>query len=252
MGHRFGLIPSSPDPRDWSASRLLRMAAPPPASSDELLEYVSVHDQGNTETCVWFATAQALHVWLKSKKNREEWIATLFGYYNTLELQGSGIVDQGCQPRVAMQVLAQAGFCSETVWPFVEANVLQQPPPDAYTAANDNKMVAGYYYRIDSTGSQLITDIKTAIANGYPVIYGTPVDDTYERYSGGIMPVPNGTSLGRHCRCLVAYTPDYVQEVNSWNKSWGENGLARINWEICTWSEASDFWVFDSVPAPTS
>lgn len=252
MAHRFGLIPSPPDPRDWSASRILRGAAPAPASSDSLLQYVSVRNQGNTETCVWFATAQALHLWLKSVKGREEWISTLFGYYNTLQMQGAGIVDQGCQPRIAMQVLTQAGFCGDLVWPFVEGNVLQQPPPDAYTAANDNKLVAGYYYRIDSEGDQRIADIKTAISSGYPVIYGTPVDQTYENYSGGIMAVPSGPPLGSHCRCLVAYTPDYVQEVNSWSTNWGENGLARINWEICTWSEASDFWVFDSVPVPTS
>jgi hypothetical protein len=151
-----------------------------------------------------------------------------------------------------MQVLTQAGFCGDALWPFVESMVLQQPAPDAYTAANDNKLVINNFYLIDSVGEQRIQDVKSALAAGYPVIYGSPVDQTYENYSGGIMPVPNGTPTGRHQRCLVAYTPDYVQEVNSWGTGWGENGLARINWEICTWDQASDFWVFDSLPVPTS
>ncbi len=251
MPHHFGLIPSVPDSRDWSASKLLKAAPPPPDSSNALLQYVSVHDQGPTETCVWFATAQAVHIWLKSQGLADEWISTLFGYWNTLQQQGQ-IVDAGCQPRIALQVLSQAGFCAEKFWPFDPTQVLQQPPPDAYTAANDNKTTAGSYYLIDSSGSQKIQDIKTAIAAGYPVIYGSPVDQMYENYTGGVMSVPNGTPLGGHQRCLVAYTADYVQEVNSWGPNWGENGLARISWEIATWDQASDFWVFDRVPKPTA
>jgi hypothetical protein len=200
---------------------------------------------------VWFAIAQAVHVWLKSGKNVDEWISTLFGYWNTLKLQGS-IVDAGCQPRIALQVLTQAGFCGNALWPFIESMVLQQPAPDAYTAANDNKATSSSFYVIDSSGDQKIADIKTAIAAGYPVIYGSPVDAMYEGYNGGIMAVPNGTPVGSHQRCLVAYTSDYVVEANSWGTGWGETGLARISWEICTWNQASDFWVFDSLPIPTS
>jgi hypothetical protein len=251
MARHFGLIPSTLDPSVRSASQFLKATAPPPASADSLLQYASVHDQQSTDSCVWFALAQALHVWLKSGKSTDEWISTLFGYWNTLQQQGQ-LVDEGCQPRVALSVLQQAGFCGDSVWPFVEGNVLQQPPPDAYTYANDNKILVNGYYLLDSTGDQLITDVKTALSSGYPVIYGTTVDQGYENYSGGIMPVPNGTPIGRHQRCLVAYTPDYVQEVNSWGTGWGESGLARINWEIITWAQAGDFWVIDSVPVPTS
>ena len=251
MTRHFGLIPSTPDPSVRSASHLLKAAAPPPDSSTALLQYVEVHDQGSTDSCVWFALAQALHVWLKSGKGVEEWISTLFGYWNTLQQQGQ-IVDAGCQPRIALSVLQQAGFCGDALWPFSESSVLQQPTPDAYTAANDNKLLISGYYLLDSTGNQHIADVKTAIAAGYPVIYGSPVDQNYEAYTGGIMPVPNGPPVGRHQRCLVAYTPDYVQEVNSWGTGWGESGLARLNWEVVTWASAGDFWVIDSVPVPTS
>lgn len=252
MARGYGLFPSPPSKTDNEAEQLLGASGPVPARFEGLLPFVGQQDQGQTNSCVWFATRQAAHVFLKNKDpNSDVWLSALFGYYNTLVAQGQGIVDRGCIPRIALQVLTSAGFCDEVDWPFDEAQVLKQPLPDAYTEANDQKLITDYY-RIFSTGDDLVLQIKQALVKGYPVIYGSPVDAGYESYNGGkILMPPQGPFLGSHMRCLVGYREDYAIEANSWGPTWGNNGLGYIGWDFIKWEMAHDFWVFDSVPRPT-
>ena len=212
------------------------------------MSLVDIHDQGGTSTCVWQATAQAVKVHLDARDApRSVWLSVLFGYWNTLKEQGRGIVDAGVIPRIALQTLTDAGFCDESEWPFIESKILDQPLPDAYTAAFDQKLITGYY-RLFSVQDQLVDDIKKAISQDRPVIWGSPVDQAYEDHTSGIVAPPTGPWLGSHMRCLVGYTADYAIEANSWGRNWGENGLARISWDFIKWAYAHDFWVFDSVP----
>lgn len=245
-----GLLPSPPDNRDYPAAQLLG-AAPLslPAAFHDLVPLVEIHNQGGTNTCVWQSIAQAVKVFLKARNApKSVWLSVLFGYWNTLKLQGRAFVDDGCIPRVALQVLTDAGFCDESDWPFIEAQVLAQPLPDAYTAAFDQKLITSYY-RLFSVQDQLIADIKLALSQSRPVIWGSPIDQVYEDYSGGILGPPKGPWVGSHMRCLVGYDQDYAIEANSWGIGWGENGLARVSWDFITWAYSHDFWVFDGVPS---
>lgn len=245
----YGRLPSPPDSRDKPAALLLTGAAPPPPSNDSLLRYVRIHDQSITNTCVWFATAQALRVLLMSRDGATDpWISTAFGYWNTLKLQGLGFSDRGCIPRVALDALLKGGFCDESAWPFDEAKVLMQPVPGAYVAAYDQRLLTGYY-RLTSFGDQLLFDVKRAINAGFCVIWGSPVDQKYEDFDGSyIMGIPQGPMKGQHQRCLVGYTETHFIEANSWSNSWGSNGFGLISPEFITWDRAGDFWVFDAAP----
>ena len=243
----YGLLPSPPSNNDSTADVLLGAAgAPPPEESLELLAYVSTHNQGGTSTCVWQAIAQAVWVYLSARGKQASWLSVMFGYWNTLKLQGHGMSDDGCVPRVALQVLTDAGFCSESEWPFDESKVLAQPPPDAYTAAYDQRVITKFH-RLFSQGEQLKLDIKTAINQKRPVIYGSPVDQAYESYTHGIIQVPKSPFLGSHMRCLVGYTKDFAIESNSWG-DWGMSGLGHLSWDVITWPMCHDFWIFDDAP----
>lgn len=249
----LGLFPSPPSNSDNEAVHLFGASASSavPDSCANLLPFVSIADQGPTNSCVWQAIAQAVHVFLKYRDiNEDVWLSVLFGYYNTLFKQGA-VVDGGCVPRTALEVLTQLGFCEDAAWKFNPFNVLKHPLPDAYTEANDQKLIT-HFYRLFGTGEDLVLQIKQAISKGYPVIYGSPVDAGYESYSGGsILGPPTGSWLGSHMRCLVGYEPDYAIEANSWGTGWGNSGLGYIGWDFITWPSSFDFWVFDSVPQPT-
>jgi hypothetical protein len=243
-----GLLPSPPSSKDYSAEQLLGAAGPVPDEYTKLVSLVEIHNQGGTNTCVWQSIAQAVKVFLKARNApKAAWLSVLFGYWNTLKEQGRGFSDNGCIPRIALQTLTDAGFCDEGDWPFIEAQVLNQPLPDVYTAAFDQKLITSYY-RLFGVQNELIAGIKQALSQDRPVIWGSPIDDGYEKYSGGVMGPPTGPWLGSHMRCLVGYTADYAIEANSWDTNWGEGGLAKISWEFITWAYAHDFWVFDGVP----
>lgn len=247
-----GLFPSPPSKDDVDTEQLLGSGGTPPLSVEGLLPLVRIKDQSTTQTCVWFAIAQAAHVYLKNQDpKRDVWLSPMFGYYNTLKAQGRAIADLGCIPRVALQVFTEAGFCDDADWPFDPAKVLHQPLPDAYTQANDQKLITNYY-RLYGTGEDLVMQIKMALAAGHPVIYGSPIDDGYEAHDGrDPMGPPTGKWNGSHMRCLVGYTKDFAIEANSWSTGWGDNGFGLISWEFIKWGYCHDFWVFSSVPVPT-
>lgn len=254
MARGYGLLPSPPSKNDYEAEQLLGAAGiVPPPQFEKLLPFVSIKSQGPTNTCVWFSIAQAIRGFLKYRGAavpEEFWPSPLFGYYNTLVNQGTDIVDRGCMPRIALQTLTDLGFCDEADWKFEPARVLKQPLPDAYTQAADQKLIT-HYYRLFSVGDQLVYEIKQALAQGFPVIYGSPVDATYEANSGQVLAPPTGPWLGSHMRCLVGYNEYFAIEANSWGDDWGNSGFGYISWDFIKWDFCHDFWVFDGVPTPT-
>lgn len=247
-----GLFPSPPSKDDVESEQLLGSGGSQPPRFEGLLPLVRISDQSITQTCVWFSIAQAAHVYLKNQNpSADIWLSPTFGYYNTLKAQGRGIQDRGCIPRIALQVLTESGFCDDKDWPFDPAMVLKQPLPDAYTQANDQKLITNYY-RLYGTGEELVMQIKQALIAGYPVIYGSPIDRAYEGHDGkNPMGPPTGPWLGSHMRCLVGYTEDFAIEANSWGTGWGSNGFGLIGWEFIKWGYCHDFWVFSGVPTPT-
>lgn len=252
MIHSLGLIPSPPSNKDYEAEKLLG-AGSPPDQFQGLSPFVSIHNQNPTSTCVLQSISQAIRTFLKYRDPSipdDFWPSVLFGYFNTLKKQGRGIVDKGCIPRIALSTLTNAGFCDEVDWPFDVSKVLDQPLPNAYTQAYDQRLITSYY-RIFSVGDELVQAIKLALSKGHPVIYGSPIDMGYNDYKGGILGPPTGPWIGSHMRCLVGYTPDYAIESNSWGQNWGEAGFAKISWDFIKFPWAHDFWVFDGAPRPT-
>lgn len=248
LNRTFGLVPSPQDPRDWSASKFLG-ASPIPESCTNLLPLVSIRDQGNTNSCVWFSVSQATRVSLKNKGDENDlWFSPLFGYWNTRkEGQTTVTTDGGCDPRTAMKVYQTIGFCREEDWPFDESKVNQMPAWNAYRAAYDQRLM-GAYHRVDTEGKDRILELKRGLSMGHPIIYGSGVDDAYTRNTGEVIHSLQGEFRGNHMRCLVGYENGYFIEANSWGKTWGNNGFGHIAEEVMTWSGSFEFWIFETVP----
>jgi hypothetical protein len=147
--------------------------------------------------------------------------------------------------------LKARGFCLESDWAFGMDRVRKLPDWKADRGAYDQRIVTGFY-RISSSGPQFLTDIRRALSQQYPVIYGGPVTETYERYTGGIMKRLTDAPLGAHMRCLVGYESNCFYEANSWGIGWGETGCSRLSEDFVTWDQNFDFWVFNGVPQPSS
>lgn len=127
------------------------------------------------------------------------------------------------------------------------------------TVTNNNTTAHGYYV-INSTGSQLITDVKTAIANNKPVMMGFNVYDntrTYQYFEGltttkyTYNPLTSSGSLasgvkllGGHAVPLIGFINDSSQPgggvficENSWGTPWGYHGYFYLPYSVLTSSK---------------
>ena len=109
--------------------------------------------------------------------------------------------------------------------------------------------------------------MKTALANGTPVIIGFDVYDSFEGAWGdiphgqagsGMMPYPNTSTeelLGGHAVCIVGYDDNlnggrFIVR-NSWGTSWGDNGYFYMPYQVIqNTSMSSDFWTISGVRNP--
>jgi hypothetical protein len=173
-------------------------------------------DQGNTNTCVWQAIAQAVWVSLGRMGLSPVWLSTLCGYLLTRRhtARGGAIRDGGCLPSDAAEVLRETGFVMDTDWPFREDLVDEEPPFDCLIRAPDQDWIR--LERIDADGDDLIAAIKSAIASGTVVIRAMAVDRLAMSWST-TEPYTRCLSIeGYHMEAYVGWTRDGFVTPSSW------------------------------------
>jgi hypothetical protein len=122
------------------------------------------------------------------------------------------------------------------------------------TTSSNGTTTQGYYV-INSTGSQLLTDVKTAIANNKPVMMGFNVYDkapsypyfeslsttsyTYNPLTSSGKLQSGAKLLGGHAVPLIGYITDASQPgggvficENSWGTPWGDHGYFYLPWSV--------------------
>jgi hypothetical protein len=254
----MGYIPSPVDDRDFKLvgdETALFGTSLPEVPNDYLgmLQYIDfVNDQRNTNSCVWQSIQQQHYIsqGVHGITDRKA-LSVMFGYYHTRKRGGTEKLDLGCFPRLAWQAVEGMGFCKEVLWPFKPDDINRPPDFDATAGAIDQKWIEGYYNIWGLVGRA--EEVRSALSQGHPVIFGTIVDDDFKRYKGIKNPEPlkppKGFS-GRHMMCAVAYDQDGLWVINSWGKDWGapdltgfhSGGFFRMSWEWVNWHQATDWW----------
>ena len=113
----------------------------------------------------------------------------------------------------------------------------QPIPPDPRFRVPDHKLTK-------ITGPDGLNHLRTVIASGQPIAFGTSLYTDFSRYRGGPSPyVGNGQFLKNksgkrsgHVMLIVAYDDAYtktgaVRVQNSWGTRWGEKGFAWIAYD---------------------
>lgn len=254
---RFGLG-YRPDTHDKSkdvTSRALlgaHVGAPGPSS---LEKYGEIHDQGPTSACVGFAFAQAVRIRCRVLGMDIPWPSPVCPYTGARALarQAQGLdpstplTDDGSEPTQAATWLQQFGIPSDTEWPF-DPNTINDEADLAELEFASASVLQGLY-RIPSIGAQRALDIKQALANDYPVVLGTQVDEAFMSWNPKIAPAATAPVpakiKGGHMLCVVAFLPDGRWRVaNSWGTGPDPDGNPIGDHGIWTCDEAwieSDF-----------
>lgn len=239
------------------AARLGLAAAPPPA--DDLADLVlDVLDQGQLGSCVANAIMQAVRMRHVAQKVLSPILGSrLMTYYLARAAMHMTGVDSGTEPRIALSALRQFGFCPEAIWPYSDQNDSSardpfklMPPMAAFQAAFDQKSPTSYV-RIASTGSQRLADVKSAIAGGYPVVFGCDVSNEFCRgqfdAAQPLTPPASYDVAGGHCMLFQGYSGDTFRVLNSWSAGFGDKGRILFAPEYVL--ACDDLWIIEHAPS---
>jgi C1A family cysteine protease len=250
----YGWKPDLPDHRDkiYKAPDTLRIKSiPTKVDLRDSLNPVPIEDQGQLGSCTANALAVCMEFLRVKKGLPEQDLSRLFIYYNERLIEGTVRQDSGAQIRDGVKSLSDKGVCQESLWPYVTRRFKTAPSDSCYREAQKHK--AKNYYRIVN-----INEVKSHLADGYPVVFGFTVYSSFEtdRVSkNGIVPMPKRSEecLGGHAVVAVGYddnmkipgakSPGAIIVRNSWGSGWGDKGHFYMSYEYVGNSNlADDFW----------
>ena len=208
-----------------------------------------IYDQGQLGSCTGNAIAAAFE-FDQIKQNIPHWTPSrLFIYYNERLVEGTTSQDAGAQIRDGIKVINQYGCCAESVWEYLPEQFTIKPSAHAYQQAKLHPTLK--YQRVN----QDLLDLKHTLANGFPVVCGITVYDSFESDAvavSGMVPMPSKTEncLGGHAVLMVGYDDNKQCFImrNSWGTSWGQIGYFYIPYAYMTDPNlAQDMWVITTV-----
>ena len=207
-----------------------------------------VYDQGELGSCGACATGGAWQ-FVAAKQGLPSFVPSrLFMYYNARDLEGSAGQDSGTTIRDEVKALASYGVCPESSWQYDTSKFAEKPPVSCYTEA-----VANQALKYEAVDQDLFT-MKSCLAEGYPIIVGISVYESFESDAvaqTGVVPVPalSEQPLGGHALLCVGYLSSGQWVIrNSWGADWGLKGFCLLPKEYLLNSDlAGDFWALNTV-----
>jgi len=212
-----------------------------PKSVDLRASCSPIVDQGELGSCTANAIASGLREYWENQIGKLTPLSRLWLYWQERNIEGSVNEDAGAQIRDGMKVLQQIGCAPEVDWPYDITKFTQTPPMKDTTDAAPFKVTE--YHRV--TG---LTPLKAALAEGYPVVLGINVYESFESdqvAKTGIIPLPKHGEklLGGHAVLAVGYKDDtkFVIVRNSWGAGWGDKGYFYLPYSYFA-RYVSDMW----------
>jgi C1A family cysteine protease len=246
IGRTYGWRRALPDHRNHMFAAAPEVMSALPSSVDLRPLCPPVYDQ-KTLGCCTGCGISAVVEFDRMKQGLPDWAPSrLFIYYCERSLEGTIQSDSGAAISDGIRAINQFGVCRENpTWPYDISQFTVTPPPAAYAEALQHESVS---YR---NVVQNLSQIKSALASGFPVVFGFTVFSSLESdavaQTGQVpMPAANEECLGGHCTVICGYLDATQQFIvrNSWSDQWGDKGYFYLPYSYVTDPNlASDFWV---------
>lgn len=217
----------------------------------------AILDQGPSSSCVAQAISWAIRLLLAmqspptSRRISElplpsrRWI-----YKLSRETHRDADVDDGTFISSGIYVPKVLGWVDEKRVPWDVARINDAMDASDRRHAFDQKGTV-QEYSITSWGDARITQVKTALLSGYPIVFGAHVDQAFLDCNTWSKQELLGDLIGGHAMVLVGYDSDGVHLVNSWGIDWGMGGLGLLSWAAVA-KRIRDLRVITLAKEPTS
>ncbi len=166
--------------------------------------------------------------------------------FDEFEGDNSVKIDDGSTLFQSMNVLKKKGVVPDKIYPYNIKKFNVKPPRFLNKIASRNKIKSFQLVNQD------INSIKSVLSSGDPFVFGIMVYSSFLNssvFSDGIIPYPNISTerfLGGHALVAIGYDDNtqLIKCVNSFGRSWGDNGYAYIPYNyILNTSLTDDLWM---------
>lgn len=219
--------------------------------SASLMRFCSpVENQRQLNSCTANAAVGALEILERKQGIPQVDLSRLFVYYNTRVLDGNVDSDVGAYISNSMRAIKTHGACLESMWQYDTSKVFAKPGGECYRDGLGRQAME--YARVARGHG-----VRSALADGYPVVFGMMLRESFHRAATGkgIVPMPadGDLSLGGHAMLIVGYDTEARMYLvrNSWGERWGDRGYCRIPFAMVDDPAMSwDFWIVRSIEQP--
>lgn len=227
------------DERDYTVSMAVSTNVAMPTRMTLKQFAPDIKQQGSIGSCGAHAYANAIELLYNKERNDKVATSELYFYYKVRELMGTVGKDSGIFLRDGAKCLNENGICLEQYWPYITSKYNEEPSWVADFCAKFIRTKG--YYRCNN-----VNDIKVALADGNPVVFGVWVDQAFcqDRTGTPQVPIDQQHCIGGHAMLIVGYddTKNAFEVLNSWGHGWGNAGYC---WMPYTWINQLliDAWV---------
>jgi C1A family cysteine protease len=200
-----------------------------------------IYDQGELGSCVANATCALLSCANRAVRRTHFTGSRLFMYFIGRGLDAITdsepmqlVSDVGLYMASALDGVRQYGVLDESIYPYNTDNFAFIPSSTVFARAARSKNIA--YASV----SKNLTDLKTRLAAGFPIMFGILIYENFFDSDNGDIPMPEGEVLGGHALVLVGYNDSTSKFTfrNSWGTSWGDRGYGTIPYDYLTSEDA--------------
>lgn len=233
----LNIIPSRNQDRDWTFSHasdaaVFRLVHRPPTSVDLRERWWGINDQGNTGSCVGWATADGVLRWLLVKAGRlpqDKLMSPRFIWMAAKETDEftsqptTFIEDDGTSLKAALDIARKYGSVLDDILPFQSGHLYSNSAQTFYAIAAQRKISS--YFNLGVNASHW----RTWLASKGPILTRLGVDATWDNATatkGVLGKYQKNTIRGGHAVAIVGYTPSSFIVRNSWGTGWGDKGFA--------------------------
>lgn len=189
--------------------------------------FTPVKNQGSMGACSAFAMVGIYEYILKRDGDGESDLSEYFVYYNVRKRKGKEHEDTGSSMHDIIVTMGSEGVCTEPLCPYSDSDFFV-PSDEAYADGAGRRVLKALNVK------PTVDDIKSAVADGYPVAVSLRIFDSFTPRNG-FVPRPTDEEVaandyGYHAMIVCGYSDnEHIFIVrNSWGTSFGEGGYCYI------------------------